>query len=412
MLFVVVTLHLTMRAHEGRTRLLAWLVPLTVLWTNLHGGFFVVFLILGCYIASDLLNAVLDKDAEARAGFLRTAKAWAPYFAACLLATFLNPYGWELHHHVISYLTDPYSLQHISEFQAVNFHAPVVVYFEPLMALAIAVAFFDIRNRRFAEVFLSMGWLHLALIAQRNVPLFAICAAPAVARGVMAVIAAAERVPLASWVGRAAVWFRHASASFEETDRIGRVYLASAVPLMGVAAILLLTPPRAGVLDNKFMSTYDPAAYPEKALSLLRGPETRHIFAEDEWGDYLIYHLYPAKKVFVDGRSDFYGDDFGEKYLNILNARYDWQQGMDKYGIDTIVIAPKFALATLLKISPDWRLVYDDKVALVFRRNLTGPRRAAAGTKDSFVTSNGGTGRDRAITKTINRDRTITQPAT
>src|SRR6266851_2501942 len=41
MLFLTVTLHLTTRAREGRTALLGWLVPLTLLWTNLHGGFFV-----------------------------------------------------------------------------------------------------------------------------------------------------------------------------------------------------------------------------------------------------------------------------------------------------------------------------------------------------------------------------------
>ena len=31
------------------------------------------------------------------------------------------------------------------------------------------------------------------------------------------------------------------------------------------------------------------------------------IFTHDQWGDYLIYRLYPQTKVFMDGRSDFYG---------------------------------------------------------------------------------------------------------
>ncbi len=177
-------------------------------------------------------------------------------------------------------------------------------------------------------------------------------------------------------------WFEGGSASFDETDRIGRVHLAAVLPLVAVAAVLLITPPATGVIDSRFTSTYDPKYYPEKAIPLLLAPETHHIFAEDEWGDYLIYHLYPHKKVFIDGRSDFYGDEFGERYLDLMNVQHGWQKTLDKYSIDTIVIAPKFALTQTLKISRDWRVVYDDGVALIFRRNSPEPA--------SLVTSNKG----------------------
>ena len=410
LLFLTVTLHITARAREGRTALLGWLVPLTLLWTNLHGGFFVVFLVLACYIGSDLLNAVIERDPLRRGAFLRAARPWLGVFLASFAVTFINPYGWNLHKHVIEYVTDPYQLQHITEFQSMNFHSPVVVYFEPLMLLSIAVAFLDARRRRFADVFLGMGFLHLALLAQRNLPLFAIAAAPAAARGIMAAIRAAQTPvsapgaahSLTPWISRAALWFRDASVSFEETDRISRVYLTSALAISVIGILLLITPAAPGVFDSKFTSTYDPKFYPEKALSLLRGPETQHIFAEDEWGDYLIYQLYPGKKVFIDGRSDFYGDEFGERYLDLMNIHWDWQKTLDKYAIDTILISPKFGLSSTLKISPDWRIVYDDGVSLVFRRQ---PRK-----QDSLATSSEGVIRDRVITKTNNSDLLTTKP--
>ncbi|HVW85176.1 MAG TPA: hypothetical protein VHB50_10870, partial [Bryobacteraceae bacterium] len=90
-LFLVVTLHLTERAREGRTRLLAWLVPLTLLWTNVHGGFFVIFLVLGCYIASDLMNAAVGPGPFERTS-LRAIRPWVITFFACLAVTFVNPY--------------------------------------------------------------------------------------------------------------------------------------------------------------------------------------------------------------------------------------------------------------------------------------------------------------------------------
>ncbi|HXJ40858.1 MAG TPA: hypothetical protein VNH18_16375 [Bryobacteraceae bacterium] len=373
LLFLIVTLHITFRAAEGRLKLLWWLVPLTLLWTNLHGGFFVVFLILACYIGQGLLNAVIERTPARRAEYLAGVKPWALVFACSFAVTFVNPYGWQLHKHVIEYLTDPYQLQHITEFQSMNFHSPVVVYFEPLMMLSIVAAVWDLSRRRFAEAFLSLGWLHLALIAQRNLPLFAIAASPSVARALVALIEEARHSNLAAWLTSIAGKFQKSSADVEETDRIGRVHLISGLAISAVAAVLLLTPPAEGVLKSKVTSTYDPGIYPEKALSLLKSPETHNIFAEDEWGDYLIYKLYPLRKVFVDGRSDFYGDDFGERYLDLMNVKWGWQNTLDKYSIDTIVISPKFSLTSTLKISPDWRLVYDDKISLVFRRAARPP---------------------------------------
>jgi hypothetical protein len=407
LLFFTLTLQLTARAagdgtSAPRGKLLAWLVPLTLLWTNLHGGFFVVFLVLACYVGSNLLNAAIEADPERRARFLRFTKPWVLTGIGCFAVTFINPYGWGLHKHIVDYLLDPYQLQHISEFQAVNFHAPYAAYYEPLMVLALVTALWDARRRRFADVFLNLGWLHLSLIATRNIPLFAIACAPLIARAIVAAIEAAGDAPVAGWIRRIAARFRKSCGELELTDRIPRTYLVSAMGMLFVAA-LLLAPKPAGA---KFTSTYDPQAYPEAALPVLRAAETHHIFAEDEWGDYLLYHLYPAKQVFVDGRSDFYGDDFNLAYLDLMDVKPGWQKTLDKYSIDTVAIAPKFALCSTLKISRDWRVVYDDGVTVVFRRTAAGRSRLTS----SLVSSNEGRNRDRAITKPGNTDRKITQP--
>jgi len=402
LLLFVVTLHITDRAagsdaNPGRPILLAWLVPMTVLWTNLHGGFFVILLVLACYTGSYLVNAAIEPDAARRLQFLRSAKPWFAAFFGCAAATFINPYGWGLHRHIIEYISDPYILQHISEFQGMNFHSAAVVYFEPLMILALLTALWDARHRRFADVFLSLGWMHLALIAQRNLPIFAMAAAPLAARAIVAAIDAARNARLSAWIGRTACWFETRSASFDLTDRLWRVHLASAVPLLLVGA-LLLAPKPAGA---KFTSTYDPARFPERAIPMLLAPETRHIFAEDQWGDYLIYRLYPSKEVFIDGRSDFYGDKLGLQYLDLLNVKYGWEKTLDKYSIDTIAISPNFALTSTLKISRDWRVAYDDGVTVVFRRTDSGRSRLPG----SLVSSDEGKIRDRVIAK-INKPTT------
>jgi hypothetical protein len=94
----------------------------------------------------------------------------------------------------------------------------------------------------------------------------------------------------------------------------------------------------------------------------------QRIFTHDEWGDYLIYKLSPRGfKVFVDGRSDFYGGKFGQDYIEVLEVKHNWQETLDRYGVDTILLPCDAALTGALKESRRWRVAYDDGMAIVFR---------------------------------------------
>jgi hypothetical protein len=95
---------------------------------------------------------------------------------------------------------------------------------------------------------------------------------------------------------------------------------------------------------------------------------TGKVLADDEWGDYLIYRLYPDFRAFVDGRSDFYGDDFERTYLDLFALKGEWEETLSKYRIDTILLRKAAPLAAALKVTGRWRPVYQDDVAVVFSR--------------------------------------------
>jgi hypothetical protein len=227
------------------------------------------------------------------------------------------------------------------------------------------------------------------------VPLFIIAAAPFVGRAIVSVIEAArtsrKKQTLAGWIPRVSAWFNDSCASFEQTDRLWRVHLVSVVHFLAIGALLLAPRPASA----KFAATYDPAHYPEKAIPVLLGPETHRIFTNDQWGDYLIYRLYPTRNVFIDGRSDFYGDVFCQNYLDIINVKYGWDKTLDNYGIDTVVLSTQQPLAGALKLSRDWRVVHDDGTAVVFHRVASIPSRLPV----SLASSDEGKTRDRVITK-------------
>ena len=135
-------------------------------------------------------------------------------------------------------------------------------------------------------------------------------------------------------------------------------------PTSGAAAILLFLLMLGAPVDaTKLRSEYDSKRYPAGALSMLDG---KRVFTNDEWGDYLIYKLYPKTKVFVDGRSDFYGGEFSLKYLDVMNGHWDWAPLLSRYGVDAILLPADAPMATTLKVTSGWKPVYDDHIAILF----------------------------------------------
>ena len=104
------------------------------------------------------------------------------------------------------------------------------------------------------------------------------------------------------------------------------------------------------------------------ATRLLAEHPKARVFAADQWGDYLIYRLYPKSRVFVDGRSDFYGAEYSRNWVNAIKARFDWGKELQRYAIDTVLLAVGDPLSSVLKEAPEWKPVFDDGHAIIFRK--------------------------------------------
>ncbi|HXA06394.1 MAG TPA: hypothetical protein VNY30_16230 [Bryobacteraceae bacterium] len=402
MLFTVIFYSILERVKDGNVRLLWCLPALTLLWTNLHGGFFLGIAMLGAYAAGEMADALFTSDSSRRQPALRRSVPYLMTAAACFAVTFINPYFYHLHQHIIAFLGDGYQYRNIVEFQSFDFHNPVASYFEPMLILGLGAAAWNLYRRQFTYSILLAGWAHLALVVVRNLPIFMIVAAPLVAEMLQSLLAELPVKDLAAWIRRSAVKFQEYAEDFGATDSMARVHLTS-VAGMGLLAALFYAP-NAPV---KCRAEYDAKRYPAKAVDVLRqagSPEV--IFTDDEWGGYLIYRLYPSNRVFIDGRSDFYGTPFNEKYQSVMNVRYDWEKSLGQYHVNTILLSPKAALAGTLKESRHWRPVYDDGVAIVFR--ATEDR--DSGAAQVSVATNDGKDRDRKITKSQTSDLTITKP--
>src|ERR1019366_4365488 len=96
------------QVQEGRTRLLgvpilAALPVVAILWTNLHGGFFVGALMILAFGGGETLRLVSPPNAADRRPTWLKARNYFLSGLACLAASLINPYTYHLHVHMVKY---------------------------------------------------------------------------------------------------------------------------------------------------------------------------------------------------------------------------------------------------------------------------------------------------------------------
>jgi len=402
LLFTVVFYTILERARENRSaRLLWWLPVLTVLWTNLHGGWFLGVVLIGVYGGGELASGLFDGGPGAWLAAVKRTLPYAGIASLCLAGSLVGPYTYHLHVHIWEYLTDSFQREHIQEMLPISFQNPAARYFEILLLMGGGACVWHARRKRFTECLLLVFFAHVGLLAARNVPIFGIVAAPIVALAVVEWFQTLEGAAVSGWLRGLALALHGMGDSIGEMEGVWRTHLVSIAAVALITALLYAPSP-----PENFRARFDAKEFPTKAVaSLGDAAATSRIFTSDQWGDFLIYKLYPKSQVFIDGRSDFYGSKFVQKYLDIVNVKYTWQRQLNDYGVDTVLLQTDAALAGALKESSRWHVVYDDGDAIVFR---TGARPE----NPVFSAASGGKDRDRKITKTQTSDRTITKTKT
>lgn len=362
-LFVVLTLICIERSRQGG-RFALWLIPpLVLLWTNLHGSFFIAPILLAAYAAGELLDIAICRDTRLRGERFGAAMRYAAAGAAALAATLANPYGWRLDAHIVQYLFDSRQLDRINEFQSIDFHHPPALAIELLLLLGALAAVWSIARRQWGEAIAILVFAHFALVSMRNVPVFAFIACGAIGASLADAGRRLGSIPVRAGPARLVQGVLAWGEEIEVMERVERIHWPAALAIVWIALLF-----RAPVKPAGFQAEFDPRIFPVKAVAvMIRGPVGR-VFTSDQWGDYLLYRLYPKIHVFLDDRSDFYGADFDAAAIRITTAQYDWRDLLAKYGVDTALLSPKDSLTEVLKISPEWRLMYEDRVALLFRR--------------------------------------------
>jgi hypothetical protein len=342
-LFTILFAAVTMRLlDEDR---LWWLVPLTALWANLHGGFVAGLM---C-IAAFGIGRAIEKSS------FQPLLRYGGIGLACLAASVLNPYGIREHLHILEFLREKWIVDLVEEYQSPRFHSTGALYFEILLVMALLVSGWLLSRKRFAHALVMLLWAHYALVSVRHIPIFVVVALPPLAEALTEL----WNKFTARSHARSALGVL-AKLADDHRPGLARISVWSAV----VMAVLLFAP--LGIAwPTDFPDTSYPTAFVTRHADLI---SQSRIFATDRWSDYLTFRFYPRQRIFIDGRGDFFGERLSKDYFSALNGGKDWKQTLDRYDVGVVMVPTPSGLASILRERNDWRLIDDDGTAALFER--------------------------------------------
>jgi hypothetical protein len=332
---------------ERRTddRLLWWLAPIFLLWANLHVQFVYGLFVLGLYVAARVATRVRTRWASPET-VSRSPTMVIAVLAASVLCCGIGPNGLLPFRVALDYAADLQAYQVIQELGAINFRRPE--HFVQLLLLMCA-CFAVGRSPRF-DLFRALLLVATAVVSFR-------------AMRDSWFVSVASGVVIAEALGRA--------AAQEVTDGIPKLivrppllYALASMLALGVSFELAR---REGTSMTALGTVID-RMYPLRAAEFierakLKGP----MYNDFNWGGFLILRL-PEYPVSIDPRADLYDPALFTQSLKTANASPGWQQDPDVVRANFILMQRWFPLATALAGDKQFRLVYQDHLAVIFVR--------------------------------------------
>ena len=320
------------------------IVLISAAWANLHGSFFLGTAILLSYAAgAGIANAIWDLRRPA------TPYLWGAVAAA--FGSLLNPLGWHLHQHVLQYLNDTRLLSHVGEFQSFDFHSSGAGWAISTLFIGIVGGVAALNIRRPERFLLALAFTTGALISARYLPLAALALLPLANSSISEILSLARglRPLLRRYLDRGLVY----SETLGHFDQ--QLCGFALVPLI----IVLLF---AGIRGK---AAFPPATLPVAAAEQIASlPVNARIFSTDSFGGYLIYRFSGERRIFFDGRSDFYGADFAEAYMKILQSRPGWREIFDRWNFTHALLPPDTPSVAALE-ARGWREIYRDHTVVL-----------------------------------------------
>ncbi len=285
---------------------LLFIPPLFLLWANLHGGFLagLVYLFAFAIFSSEKIKLFL-------------------FFIISVIITFLNPYGFELWPGIFRAFFNPLTRSYITDWQPPHFFTLDFAGYWGIVLIFVYFTIVKIKKIGLSEIVLPVLFLILSFTSIRHIPIFAIVSAP----------------------------------------MLGNYFadLPEKISSKAVFVIIIFLTLTAVYFKPKVMVEVDKNAYPVEAVQYLKKINfVGNVFCEFDWGEYILFHLYPQVKVSFDGRYDtVYPVDFIKSSFEFLDS----SKGELPQNTDVVLVYSNRNIS----VKSYWGKIYSDDAAALYK---------------------------------------------
>lgn len=318
-----------------------WLLPVQLIWCNVHGGFVAGLGIIGLYAVGEGL----------------TGQRFLPYVRIMILSTvvtLINPYG-------IDYW--------IYTFQALNMPRPDIVEWMSI-PMAIINGKYTGTGVLFIVIFL-ISFLLIIRYRQRSLTDILVLTVTAylgfkhIRHSIFFFLIFGAYTPV--FFSDILDALKHDLKKLKRMPRLVKSLSTVSIVLFAFLTAasfckFIFNP----VFDLRTPSPY----YPVGAIEWIKSHHWRgNILPHFDWGEFILWHCYPACHVGMDGRYEtVYESDVSEQYSSFLHGREGWQTFLRKYPHTMVLIKINSRTDALMRREPEWQIAYEDEVCVLFLR--------------------------------------------
>jgi len=339
-LFFILTIYILETAKiKQRWAILLWLLPIHVVWCNLHGGFIAGIGLIALYALGEGISG----------------KKAIPFIAICFLAgaaTMINPYGPEYWRFIINSISMP--RPEIGEWFSVtvalkrNYQPVPVIVFILLTFISLLIILLQ-KKRSLTDLIVIAATTYLGVAHVRHT-IF-----PGIIFGAFIPVLLND------------LWKSHMAGSQNVVNRT----LCFPQLLLAIVFLSVYWFSNQSMIANikpSFVIQAPQSHYPAEAIEWMKRNNFRgKILSDFDWGEYIIWTCYPDLKVAMDGRYEtVYNRAICMEYFDFLAGRDGWNIFLKKYPPDFVLIKSNTSTHLLMLGDPAWKIGYADQWSVLF----------------------------------------------